>query len=366
MADSQNVDISDSTNSSHLSRANSCSLLHTKTREVNRQNWAQQGTVSKKGQRLRRIKAHLKGLFASSKAESKRKPSSEREQIEMPSLSLRVSSLDQCQLVPSSDENDLETVMDLEGGEEEEEIRTVNELSSRNNKEKNPPYEKSKLEHIQFNKPDTLLVCEPMQEDCQANALIRDQATFAMLDNAPREMSDVSLQGGNRLPQDTKCTRGEPFILNVKSLEPGYQDNIPSIVDISSKHKKYLCLLRSRSESHLGATESGENPMISNLGSQSLSSLDEHQEDNSRDGPPPAVQRSEEKPSETSLTCTVSSKCRRVRRKSHPLHNLGWGEVNQCSVGNRPGGSRHGLELDLAQKVILRHRILKSIKDGDR
>lgn len=129
----------------------------------------------------------------------------------------------------------------------------------------------------------------------------------------------------------------------IPKLHPAYV-LFPEIIDVSKQHREYVCLPHSRSEgscmdlpwfnedmtSSGGLKETSSELMKSSLSAESLGDV---------------------------------SRQRKLRRGSHPLHNTGWERQEEetkqrAQFGLRP---RSSYDLDLAQKVILRRRVIESI-----
>lgn len=128
----------------------------------------------------------------------------------------------------------------------------------------------------------------------------------------------------------------------IPTLKPAYL-KFPEIIDVSKKHTEYVCIVQSRSEgSWIALSEDRpalESDVIENLSAGI-------------------------KPSHSADSFSDSSRRESRRRRSHPLHNTGWErDIDHSSVPNPDEESRQrsSFELDLAQKVILRRRVLESM-----
>ena len=166
------------------------------------------------------------------------------------------------------------------------------------------------------------------------------------------------------------------------ALQPAYPES-PEIFDVSRRHRAYVCLLRSRSCSDWSSTLSqldqselnapimsawDELP-VSSTSMDSISAVNESRsplERKSRRSRTPQNMLDEEQcnktqPPKTETADNATTKTP-SRRRSYPLRNLGWDRARRPSKDDtnvNSGGSR--LELDLAQKVILRRKVLESL-----
>ena len=166
------------------------------------------------------------------------------------------------------------------------------------------------------------------------------------------------------------------------ALQPAYPES-PEIFDVSRRHRAYVCLLRSRSCSDWSSTLSqldqselnapimsawDELP-VSSTSMDSISAVNESRsplERKSRRSRTPQNMLDEEKCKKTQPPKTETAENATTktpsRRRSYPLRNLGWDRARRPSKDDtnvNSGGSR--LELDLAQKVILRRKVLESL-----
>ncbi|GFS21309.1 hypothetical protein ElyMa_003335300 [Elysia marginata] len=168
------------------------------------------------------------------------------------------------------------------------------------------------------------------------------------------------------------------------ALQPAYPES-PEIFDVSRRHRAYICLLRSKSYSDwsmLTQTEQNaadfpsypipawnersvttpelEAPSTGQYFSHSTSAVESKaQETHAAESQP--IQASQ-----LSKTCTqgaiTDTKKTPTRRRSYPLRNLGWDRARRVSRDeSNAARERSRLELDLAQKVILRRKVIESL-----
>ncbi|KAH9514271.1 hypothetical protein Btru_028560 [Bulinus truncatus] len=125
-------------------------------------------------------------------------------------------------------------------------------------------------------------------------------------------------------------------ILVVPTLKPAYFE-FPEIIDVSRRHSRYICLLRSKSEGNWATT-------------RNLPELDEDSNNSTPNEAPAAPE-------------IVNPDRNRPRRGQSCGHNIGW--EKQKRVVEEYDLRRSTLELDLAQKVILSRRVLESLRRGN-
>lgn len=214
----------------------------------------------------------------------------------------------------------------------------------------------------------------PMKRDGDQ---ISNQSTSGNWQNKLTQLDNL----GKKSPRRINSAVGSQMLL-VQTLQPGYEE-IPSIVDISRRHRRYLCLTQSRSEEHWSdsETEGIETSEISKIKSNEhkklafeLKTADPTEtivEDPSSDAQQniPRSNTQYEDDNDAQSVAKIrrnnfrSLRFRRHRLKSDPsATNMGWdSEQNQ----QRGSNSRSNYELDLAQRVLLRHKVLRSMKADD-
>ncbi|KAI8777971.1 trichohyalin, partial [Biomphalaria glabrata] len=143
----------------------------------------------------------------------------------------------------------------------------------------------------------------------------------------------------------------ESPILRLQSLKPAYSE-FPEIIDVSRRHMKYVCLVRSKSE--------GNWALSGNLPGQSANEQTDKDAIEEAESISTEVRKGSGQDDQTSSDHDNLTTRGRMRRR----HNLGWdsGKKRSESVEVR----RSTLELDLAQKVILRKRVLDSLTPEER
>ena len=165
------------------------------------------------------------------------------------------------------------------------------------------------------------------------------------------------------------------------ALQPAYPET-PEIFDVSKRHRAYICLLRSKSYSDWSTLTQVEqhasfSPPVSvwEEGTEANSDLESFSSYRACNTPCP--QTSEDgislpkgKQNGCQQTLSKPSKEREItetakpatRRRSYPLRNLGWDRASRISRDDASANpERSRLELDLAQKVILRRKVLESL-----
>ena len=167
-----------------------------------------------------------------------------------------------------------------------------------------------------------------------------DDTTFTMLDT-PGSVR-CKRKPANSFPDKPDIRRIPP---SANTLSPGYAE-YPSIVDLSKRHTRYLCYVRSHSADERNyAKQRMYVQELEENGDEDKEMFD------SVSGQPRTDTENQESPSEGREQRASSS---RMRRRSFPLHNLGWEGGEQGRRATTAPTNTSTLELDLAQRVILR------------
>ena len=148
--------------------------------------------------------------------------------------------------------------------------------------------------------------------------------------------------------------------MGMTSLSPGYQE-LPSIVDVSRRHKRYICYLSSLSElpDHLPSEHIDDDVFSdSQTTHQITDSSDSKSQTNTSSG---ASASGSSGSANQSIRRVEGEREGRSRRRSHPLHNLGWEEEDVKRKEGEGGERGSTLELDLAQRMLLRKKVIDSL-----